>query len=154
MKPERENEVKAEETVITKGDLKELIDVFREAIDASHRPPPPTPQELASIAQQQAERKANSEAYLQAQANKAYSQQVCSHMHSQHAGGGGGTHMVHVHDNDYPNTPGYLLCQKCQVRIRPETPLFRKLDPQATFDTEKFNWYFQVCVSSRGGIVD
>jgi hypothetical protein len=146
--------------LVTKEDLKELIVALTEA---GRKPPEPTEDEAQAIAQrkaqvaaQQEERKANGEAHLQSLRNRQYHQQACSHMHSQLPGGlGGGTRMVHIHDNDYPGSSGYLYCQKCEVRIRPETgELWHKLDPGATFSTEKFNWYYQSTTGGRGGVID
>jgi hypothetical protein len=147
--------------LVTKEDLKELIVALTEA---SRKPPEPTEDEAAQIAQRKAqiqaaqeERKANGEAHLEGLRNKQYYQQQCSHMHSQLPGGlGGGTRMVHIHDNGVGDgRPGYLYCQKCELRIRPESgPLWHKLDPTAVFDTEKFNWYYQSTTGGRGGVID
>jgi hypothetical protein len=64
-------------------------------------------------------------------------------------------HCVHVKDNEFPMDPCFIYCQKCEVRIHPESPKWRELDPDATFDINRFNHYFQTCAAPAGaGIVE
>lgn len=74
---------------------------------------------------------------------------ICKHEHARAAGGG--THCVYVRDNDVLQSPGYILCQKCTGRFRPDEPLMRKLDPKAIFDTDVFNRLMQECLTTTGG---
>jgi hypothetical protein len=53
-------------------------------------------------------------------------------------------------DNDIPLSPGYIYCQKCEARVRPDEPLMRRLDPNAIFDTALFNKLFQSCGATSG----
>jgi hypothetical protein len=155
--------VKQADDAITREDLKELVAVFREAIAEGRKPPEPTEEEAAEIAQRKAalavkqeERLANSKAHQENLRNKAHSQTVCSHMHSSRIAGFGQSHMTHVRDNGVGDgLPGFLYCQRCELRLRPESgELWHKLDPGATFNTEQFNWYYQTAISDQGGIID
>jgi hypothetical protein len=111
------------------------------------KPPLPTQQEIANLEQAQAERKATAEGVKEKKANERLVQErICTHEHQKSAGGG--THCVWVRDNDIPQSPGYVLCQKCQGRFRPDEPLMRRLDPQAIFDTAKFNLLMADCVTT------
>lgn len=56
--------------------------------------------------------------------------------------------IVWVRDNDVPQSPGYVYCQRCEGRFRPDEPIMRKVDPNATFDTEKFNRLLQSCIAT------
>lgn len=122
------------------------------AIEAMNKPKPKTAQELAEIEQAQAHRRETAESNKQARANKRwYAEHGCTHEHSRQAGGG--THCVHVLDNDHPGDPGFIYCQNCEGRFRPDTPKWRKLDPDAIFDTAKFNLLFQSCAQAQGEII-
>ena len=112
------------------------------------KPPLPTAQEQANLEQAQAQRAENAEAVKQKNANRRWMQEHgCTHEHQKSAGGG--THCVYVHDNGITGSPGYIYCQRCEMRLRPDEPLMRKLDPDgAIFDTAKFNMLLQSCVTT------
>ena len=94
-------------------------------------------------------RKETAQAVIEKKKNDRWFQEHgCSHEHSKQAGGG--THCVHVHDNDHPGSAGYIICQLCQGRVRPDDPKWRKLDPDAIFDTALFNKLFQDCAQIQG----
>ena|SRR5487761_816158 len=89
--------------------------------------------------ERQAERLENSANVRKQIEDRRLAQMTCSHAHAD-----GHTHLHHVIDNGtYASGPGYLHCQWCNARIRPEDPEVRKLDPQAIFDTGLFNRLFQ-----------
>ena len=68
----------------------------------------------------------------------------CTHLHKPNDGGGA-THCVWVRDNGIDGSNGYIYCQRCEARIRPDEPVMRKLDPEAIFDTTRFNLLIQSC---------
>jgi len=118
------------------------------AIAESRKPNPPTEQELAQIQMRQEHRSKTAESVLAERANKIAMQKICAHEHSRREGGG--THAVWVREEN-PSSPGFILCQKCQGRVRPgelstdpKTPAFMR-DRGAIYDTEKFNQLFQDC---------
>lgn len=111
----------------------EIAQVFA---DEMRKPAPPTPQQLAEIETAQADRLANANSVKEKLARKSQEQAVCTHRHPRKDGGA--SHVVHVYDNDYPGHPGYIYCQKCEVRIRPDDKLWRKLDPGAQFNNALF----------------
>lgn len=141
------------EQTFTKQDVKELVTAaVAAAIAEANKPKPKTEQELAEIEQAQRHRQETAESVKQVKANKRwFAEHGCSHEHSKQAGGG--THCVHVRDNDHPADSGYIYCQNCEGRFRPDTPKWRKLDPEAIFDTAKFNSLFQSCAQSQGEII-
>lgn len=111
------------------------------------KPPLPTAQEQADLKQRQEERRITGEGVKQQKENERWIQlNGCTHEHQRSAGGG--THCVWVQDNGIAGSPGYVLCQKCQGRFRPDEPLMRKLDPNAIFDTAKFNQLMNECVTT------
>jgi hypothetical protein len=132
--------------ILTKEDLRSLVEG---AIRAAREPDPPTKAQLAEIEMAQAMRKETAQGVIQKKINDRYFQEhICSHEHSKQAGGG--THCVHVHDNDAPGSAGYIHCQLCQGRFRPDDPKWKKLDPDAIFSTALFNKLFQDCAQSQG----
>lgn len=141
------------EQTFTKQDMKDIVAAaVAAAIAETNKPKPKTPQELAEIEQAQQLRKETSDNYAQQRANKRwFSEHGCTHEHK--ASAGGGTHCVHVLDNDHPGDPGFIYCQNCEGRFRPDTPKWRKLDPEAIFSTAKFNELFQQCAQSQGEII-
>ena len=78
--------------------------------------------------------------------NERAIQRICAHEHSKREGGG--THCVHVREED-PRSPGFILCQKCQGRIRPGVAdadgLPFQRDRGAIYDNALFNRLFQDC---------
>jgi hypothetical protein len=78
--------------------------------------------------------------------NRRNTQLNCTHEHSKREGGG--TQAVWVREEN-PSSPGFILCQECQGRIRPgvydvEGYSFQ-LDRGAIYDTARFNQLFQDC---------
>lgn len=135
--------------VLTEEGLQKILVA---AIAAANAPKPPSPQELAEIEQAQAHRKETSENYKQQKANeKNFQENICTHEHTKAAGGG--THAVHVRDNDHPGDAGFILCQNCQGRVRPISDKWKKLDPGAIFNTVLFNKLFQDCAQGAGEII-
>ena len=137
---------KAEQTLTP--EMREIITSVATAAEVAaaaemRKPAPPTTQELADLQAKQEERRATAESIKQKQANDRYIQEhVCTHKHK---GQLGGTHCVYVRDNDVPTSPGFVLCQVCLARFRPDEPVMRKLDPNALFDTAKWNTLMQDC---------
>lgn len=108
--------------------------------------------EIANFEQQMAERAQTAQAVLEKKANERWFQENgCTHEHPRSAGGG--THCVYVRDNDVPASPGFILCQRCQGRFRPDEPVMRKLDPSAIFSTAKFNTLMQDCLQTGAEIL-
>lgn len=134
-------------------ETKEILREFAAAIVAEQRKPePPTTRELANLEQAEEERRANAEAVKQKKANERWDQEHgCTHEHPKNHGGG--SHCVYVRDNDVPLSPGFVLCQKCQGRFRPDEPIMRKLDPSAIFDTAKFNRLLSDCMTTGAEIL-
>jgi hypothetical protein len=103
--------------------------------------------EVTDFEQAMAERAATAKSVIEKKQNERYVQEhVCTHEHL--ASAGGGSHCVHVHDNGVLGSVGYVLCQKCQGRVRPDEPLMRKLDPEAIFNTQLFNRLLQSCLQT------
>jgi len=111
------------------------------------KPEPMTAQEKADIEQKQAERLETGRGITEKKRNERFVQEhICTHEHQESAGGG--SHCVWVRDNDIPTSAGFILCMRCQGRFRPDTPLMRRLDPNAIFDDAKFNTLMQDCVTT------
>jgi hypothetical protein len=138
---------------LTPEALRDLVSsAVAAAVTAANAPKPPTEQEMAAIKMQQDQRRENAEQIKRGKENKRrFSEFICTHEHAQQAGGG--THCVHVRDNDHPDSPGYIYCQNCEGRFRGESEKWRKLDPDAIFDTAKFNLLFQKCAGAQGEII-
>ena len=116
------------------------------------KPAPKTEQELSAIQQAQEQRKATADGIKQQKANERWMQEHgCKHEHPKSAGGG--THCVWVRDNDIPTSQGFILCQACQGRFRPDEATMRRLDPTAIFDTAKFNSLMADCVQTGAEIL-
>lgn len=138
---------------LTKQDLQDIVQVaVSTALQEAKKPAPMTAQQEADILQAQEQRRATAESVAEQKKNARWMQMHgCSHEHQKSAGGG--THCVYVKDNDVPQSPGFILCQKCQGRFRPDEPLMRKLDPDAIFDTNTFNRLMQDCVQTGAEIL-
>jgi len=107
------------------------------AIRTVHEPKPPTKAELAEIELAQQMRKETAKGINQKKTNDRWFQEHgCSHEHSKQAGGG--THCVHVRDNDHLDSAGYIMCQLCQGRFRPEDPKWKKIGPRSYFQHRYF----------------
>lgn len=140
-------------TIYSSTDVKDIVAAaVKAAIEEVNKPKPKSESELAEIAQSQQLRKDTAESVKRKKANARWMQEHgCTHEHSKQAGGG--THCVHVLDNDHPGDPGFIYCQNCEGRFRPDTPKWHKLDPDAIFDTAKFNELFQSCAQVQGEII-
>lgn len=138
---------------LTKRDLADIVGAaVTAAVQEVSKPKPPTAQEIAEIHQAQEHRRDTAENYKQQKANQRnFQEHICSHEHTKAAGGG--THCVFVRDNDHPGDAGFILCQNCQGRVRPESEKWRVLDPTAIFDTAEFNKLFQDCAQGTGEII-
>ena len=86
------------------------------------------------------ERKENSAAVKQLMKERRQEQLMCSHQHAD-----GHTHLARIIENGkLAGGPGYLLCQWCCAKIRPDVgPEMKKIDPQAIYDTSLFNRMLQ-----------
>lgn len=133
---------------LSKDDLKEILAA---AIAEAKKPEPPNEKEIAEIQQAQQMRRETADSVKLRKENEKFLQSQCTHEHSKQAGGG--THAVYVRDNDHPADAGFILCQFCQIRVRPESEKWRQLDPDATFDTALFNKLFQDCAQGSGEIL-
>ncbi len=137
---------------ITPEQLSNLINTavssaVKTTVEELRKPTPPDEKELEAIRVAQEERRATAQSVIEKKKNERYVQEfVCTHEHL--ASAGGGSHCVLVHDNGVLGSPGYVLCQKCQGRVRPDEPLMRKLDPEAIFNTQLFNRLIQGCMQS------
>jgi hypothetical protein len=116
------------------------------AITESRKPAPPTEQELAAIQMKQEHRAKQSQHVIDKMKNERAIRMICSHTHAQREGGG--THCVWVREED-PRSPGFILCQLNQCRIRPgdfdKEGLPFQRDRGAIYSTEQFNKLFQDC---------
>lgn len=139
---------KQQTLTLTTEDLRNLISsAVTAAVGEMRKPTPPDEKELADLKQKQEERLATAQSVKEKNENKRFIQEkVCTHEHL--ASAGGGTHCVFVHDNGVPLSPGYVYCQKCEGRVRPDEPLMRKLDPNAIFDSFLFNKLLQSCIQT------
>jgi hypothetical protein len=141
------------QATFSKKDVMEIAAATAAAVVTEmSKPKPPSPQELAEIEQAQQHRKDTADQINQKKANDRWFQEhACTHEHTKAAGGG--THAVHVRDNDHPSDPGFILCQLCQGRVRPDSEKWKKLDPDAIFNTGIFNKLFQDCAQGAGEII-
>lgn len=94
---------------LTAADLK---DILRTVIEEARKPTPPTDKEIAQIEQEQQMRRDQAQLVLNEMENKRRFQRTCTHKHPLRDGGG--SHCVYIVDGNY------ILCQKCQGKIRPE----------------------------------
>jgi hypothetical protein len=117
-----------------------LGDILPQIIAAVKEPGPIEQRQFDEMAKEieerQKERLNMSKQVLEDMANKKAQQATCSHEHRR-----GDGHGVHIQDR-LPH--GYVLCQVCQIRVRPELDAeYRKLDPRAVYDTALYNKIFQ-----------
>lgn len=107
-----------------------LLTVLEEA----KKPAPPTTAELAAIAQKNDERASNAAGAKVLLEQRKAEQQICSHTHPT-----GETHCTEVLDGTGNQLNNYIICQKCQVKIRPTLPANLRHDKNAIYDTAKYN---------------
>jgi hypothetical protein len=118
------------------------------AVAEAKKPAPPTERQIAEAEQDQENRRANAESVKAKKDQEKIEQLACTHEHPKREGGH--THCVLVREEN-PASPGYIMCQKCQGRVRPERESLRDkkgeyLDREAIYDTNLFNKLFQDCV--------
>ena len=122
---------------ITKEDLAALVGA---AVEAARKPNVLEQQTLdvqaATLAARQKERVTNSENILADIERKRWTQQTCSHEHSD-----GNTHCVYIQEQ---KGPGYILCQlnQCIIRSGTAAPNYKGT---VIYDTNLFNKLFQKC---------
>jgi hypothetical protein len=119
----------------------ELQAMIKTIMEEARKPLPPTEKELAKMAEEQALR-AQQGALVRLNAqNRKNHQRLCSHLRRD-----GSTRAVFVQDD----LGGYMLCQGCQDRIRPElADAQRKLDaPNTNYNSDMFNRLFQAAQPS------
>lgn len=92
--------------------------------------------EAAEIMAKNEERKTNSLGIKQQMADKALNQAICSHTHRD-----GNSHCVFIMEK--APSPGYILCQKNQCKVRPGVKPSEGADFGAVYDTALFNKLFQ-----------
>ncbi len=155
---------------IVRANQQQNVETVRTMMEEFKKPAPPGQREIDEIRQAQAHRAETAESKLEEEKrNRWFQMHGCNHEHARQAGGG--THAVFVRDNDVPQSPGYIICQKCTGRFRPEEPLMmgrpkedekpvvekggyrNGLDPKAIFDTAIFNNLLQHCVTTGAEIL-
>lgn len=92
--------------------------------------------EIQRIKDANEERRVNSQGIKMQMADKRLNQEICSHKHQN-----GHTHCVFVMER--APSPGYILCQKNQCKIRPGQRPAENADNGAIYDTGLFNRLFQ-----------
>lgn len=131
---------------LSMADLQSLMATMATTIVSEMRKPSPlTDAQLAQIAQDQEHRKANAQSILDQMEQKTVNQAACTHEHSKRDGGQ--THCVWVQESFPLGSHGYILCQHCSIRIRPESAS-KKLDPGAAYNTPLYNRLWQECATN------
>lgn len=92
--------------------------------------------EAAELIARNEERKTNSQGILQQMRDKQVTQSICSHKHRD-----GNSHCVFIMEK--APSPGYILCQKNQCKVRPGLAPSQNPDIGAIYDTGLFNRLFQ-----------
>lgn len=132
---------------LTKEDIQLVTEITSQVaakIGAEMRKPTEIEQKLldedkASKKMAQAERFENSKNVKAQMEARRREQLACTHAHAD-----GHTHLVHVQENGrLAGGAGYLHCQSCQAKIRPDNENVKQLDPHAIFDTALFNRLYQ-----------
>jgi hypothetical protein len=98
--------------------------------------------ELERLKAANEERRVNSEGIKMQMADKRLNQSICSHKHRD-----GNSHCVFVMEK--APSPGYILCQKNQCKIRPGAAPAQNADFGAIYDTGLFNRLFQELPSNE-----
>jgi hypothetical protein len=129
------------DTGISKDQLKEIL---AEVIKAVKEPTVLEQRKIVKqeeeIRQAQEDRKKLAESLIQDKENKRTNQRICSHEHKN-----GDSHCVYIIEK---NSPGYILCQRNQCKIRPGVaPENYKGDD--IYSTELFNKLFQKLPSNE-----
>lgn len=92
--------------------------------------------EVKALLDANEERKTNSAGMKQQMADKRITRSICSHKHRD-----GNSHCVFIMEK--APSPGYILCQKNQCKIRPGSVPPQNPDIGAIYDTSLFNRLFQ-----------
>lgn len=132
-------------TGLTAADIPALVAAaVAAAIKEARKPDPPTEQQLSALQMKQEQRAAMAADVMRTKENRLAIQRICSHEHSQREGGG--SHGVWVREED-PASPGYVYCQKCEAKVRPNggNEGTKRADRTAIYDTALFNKLFQDC---------
>jgi hypothetical protein len=126
---------------LTPEDLQGMIAAaVTAAVAESKKPAPLTEAQLAEIEQAQQIRFETAQSAKQAEENKRATQARCTHEHPKREGSH--SHCVWVREEN-PASPGYILCQLCQAKVRPEG--VDRQDKQSIYNTALFNKLFQDC---------
>jgi hypothetical protein len=128
---------------ILEQNQKGTMELVKATIDEMKKPAAPTDKELAIEAQKQTERRNNADNVIKQMEAKRQMQERCTHEHSKKTGGHSHCVLVKEQDPNVRDLTGYILCQYCNARIRPDYEHLKKLDQTAIFDTNLFNRLFQ-----------
>lgn len=129
------------EQTVTVSDLKEILrDVIREVKAPNVVEQKKLDEQARQTEIAQDNRRKQADLMIEDQKNKRFVQRACSHEHRN-----GDSHCVYIIEK---NTPGYILCQKCQGKVRPGgAPKGYKGDD--IYDTALFNRMFQKLPSNE-----
>lgn len=131
------------DVTISKNDLKDIISsAVAAAVAEARKPAPPTDEEKRAIEQKQTDRKEQADLILADIEKKRADQKLCTHKHRNGVG-----HGVYIQDGNY------ILCQKCNVKVRPE-PAPRGYKGGDIYDTALFSRMFQELPSNNDAITD
>jgi hypothetical protein len=120
-------------------------ELLKELIQELKKPAPPTEEELATreekkrkVQQEQEKRRRMATKHASILEAKKMQQKTCTHLRRD-----GTSRAVYVkHGN-------YLICQKCNVLIRPTEDQKNKSNINTIYDTNLFNRLFQMSVTSN-----
>jgi hypothetical protein len=124
-------EAKSQSLALTPEALQSLISAaVTAAVSEAKKPAPLTSQEEARLKQDNELRAETAKNVLEGMKTRKFEQKACTHTHAT-----GQSHCVFIIDGNY------ILCQKCQGKIRPEDGVNK--DGNAIYDTALFNRLFQ-----------
>jgi hypothetical protein len=130
------SDIKNQTLTLTPEALQAMISsAVATAIQEAKKPAPPSEQELAAVRQANELRAETANNVVKEMERKRFIQMTCSHKHAT-----GESHCVHVKEEV---GAGYILCQKCQAKIRTFVEPEKQTDKNSFYDTEKFNLLFQ-----------
>lgn len=101
------------------------------------KPEPPSEAEQRKIQQEQDRRKQLATTHQEVAENKKRQQRICTHLRRD-----GTSRAVYVKQGNF------LICQKCQVIVRPEDAA-KKSNVNTIYDTNLFNRLFQMSATSN-----
>ena len=105
-----------ENVALTTEQLQSLISAAVTAAVVEAKKPYLSEKDIKDIEHRQDERKQSADTQKQMAAQKAHDQKVCSHMRRDNT-----CRVVYVENGNF------LICQKCQLIIRPDNPEFNRL---------------------------